>query len=134
MPRLRFSSSACSFVSPASSRRAITVPTGTLSPGPIASSQTVPGSQISTSIAVLLVSTTATTSPFFTSSPGLTFHSISVPSSISAPSDGSLNSIIAWTLRSSLAEGSRSALAEQLLRAATTFAGCGSAASSRCFA
>jgi hypothetical protein len=73
----------------------MTVPTGSVSFGSCTSSRIVPSSQISTSIADLDVSTTATTSPFFTRSPGLTFHSSSVPSSISAPSEGSLNSIIA---------------------------------------
>jgi hypothetical protein len=49
--------------------------------------------KISTSIAPLSVSTTATTSPRFTRLPGATCHSTIVPSSMSAPSAGSLNSL-----------------------------------------
>ena len=60
----------CSEVSLASRSTAITVPTGISAPGSTSSSSTVPSCQHSTSIAALVVSTTATMSPFFTWSPG----------------------------------------------------------------
>ena len=44
--------------------------------------------RLSISIAPFCVSTTATTSPRFTASPGFTSHSTSVPASMSAPSEG----------------------------------------------
>ncbi len=80
--------------SPGARNSAITVPTGIVVPGSTSSRSTVPSCQVSTSTAAFVVSTTATTSPFFTASPGFTFHSRSLPSSMSAPRDGSLNSII----------------------------------------
>src|SRR5690606_15940589 len=80
--------------SPSSSSVAITLPTGRRVPGSTSNSNTVPSCQISTSTAAFEVSTTATTWPFFTLSPGLTCHSSSLPSSMSAPSEGSLNSNI----------------------------------------
>jgi hypothetical protein len=55
----------------------------------------VPTSKHSISIAPFWVSTTATTSPRFTVSPGLTSHSTSVPASMSAPSEGMANTPIA---------------------------------------
>jgi hypothetical protein len=78
-------------VSPAASSSAIT---GIFCPTSAISWWTLPSCQLSTSTAALLVSTMATTWPFFTVSPTPTFHSSSVPSSMSAPNAGSLNSIM----------------------------------------
>src|SRR3990167_2189020 len=85
---------AVSALSPACSKLAIGVPTGTLAPGSISNSKTSPSCQHSTSTAALAVSTTAITWPRLTVSPGLIRHSSSVPSSMSAPRDGSLKSIM----------------------------------------
>ncbi len=80
--------------SPGASSLAKTVPTGTFSPACTSSSVTTPSCQISTSTAALEVSTTATTWPRLTASPGFTCQVSSVPSSMSAPSEGSLKSIM----------------------------------------
>ena len=64
------------------------VPTGIFSPGWNNSSATVPSCQHSTSTAALVVSTTATTCPFLMTSPGCTFHSSRVVSSMSARAPG----------------------------------------------
>src|SRR6185437_981500 len=68
------------------------VPTGTLVLGVTSCRPITPSQKISTSIAPLSVSTTATISPRCTSSPGCFSHSTSVPASMSAPRDGMRNS------------------------------------------
>ena len=70
------------------------VPTLTVSPIGTSSSCTTPSCQHSISTAALVVSTTATTCPRVTMSPGFTSHSLSVPSSMSAPRAGMTNSNI----------------------------------------
>src|SRR6056297_2160270 len=63
-------------------------PTGSSLPRSARISWTVPSWKISISIAPFWVSTTATTSPRWTVSPGFTSHSTSLPASMSAPSEG----------------------------------------------
>ena len=96
------------------------VPTGTTVPGSTSSSPTTPSTKLSTSTAALEVSTTATTSPLCTLSPGFTSHSRRVPSSMSAPSDG--------IVKSAMAQPSA------CRAAATIVSTWGRAASSRCLA
>ena len=64
------------------------VPTGTFSPSGTRIRSITPSSKISTSMSAFSVSTTATMSPRCTWSPGFTSHSVMVPASMSAPSDG----------------------------------------------
>jgi hypothetical protein len=71
------------------------VPTGTFCPGWVTRVSITPLSKISTSMTPFSVSTSATTSPRFTASPGFTRHSTMVPYCISAPSDGIRNSLMA---------------------------------------
>lgn len=85
---------ACSSGTPSPWITARGVPTGTRVPGGTSSCPTVPDSKHSTSMAALSVSTTATTSPLRTRSPGPTSHSCNTPSSMSAPSEGMVNSVI----------------------------------------
>ena len=68
--------------------RASGVPTATSLARATSSSSTTPFSKTSTSMSDLSVSTTATMSPRCDRSPGSTRHSTTVPSSMSAPSDG----------------------------------------------
>ena len=70
------------------------VPTRIFWPGCTASSSTTPSLQISTSTAALEVSTTATTWPRCTRSPGFMRHSRRVPESMSAPSAGNSKRIM----------------------------------------
>jgi len=70
------------------------VPTGTVVPGSTSQRSMTPSSKMSISMAPFWVSTTATTSPRLTRSPGRFSHSTNVPASISAPSDGMRNSPI----------------------------------------
>ena len=98
-------------------------PTGTTVPGSTRSSETTPLRNVSTSIAALAVSTTATMSPLCTESPGWTSHSSKVPSSMSAPSEGIVNEATGQPATCRIVRRAASAMV----------AGCGSAASSRCF-
>src|SRR5512143_4251676 len=70
------------------------VPTGTFSPGWTINESITPLSKISTSITPFSVSTSATTSPRLTASPGLTRQSTMVPNCMSAPSEGMRNSLM----------------------------------------
>src|ERR1051326_4497265 len=74
---------------------ASTVPTGTLAPGSTTIFSITPLVKISTSIAPLSVSTSATISPRSTRSPGFLRHATSVPASMSAPRIGITKSAIA---------------------------------------
>ena len=82
---------------------------------------TTPSSNASISMAAFAVSTTATIWPRLTASPGFTSHSMIVPTSMSAPSEGIRNSPMAQT-------------SPRIARwaAATIPSTVGSAASSRC--
>ncbi len=108
--------------SPASRTCASTAPTFSSSPTGTRSSIT-PSRKISTSIAPLWVSTTATTSPRLTWLPGWTSHCTTLPVSMSAPNEGIRKSAMAiqWAWATPRA-------------AATMSATRGSAASSMCAA
>lgn len=79
-------------------------------------------------MAPLSVSTSATMSPRFTSSPGCLSHRMSVPASMSAPSEGMRKSDICASR-----SRQRAPAATTRWIAARIVAGCGTAASSRCF-
>jgi hypothetical protein len=64
------------------------VPTGTVAPDRVTISSTTPACQISMSMSDFSVSTLATIWPRSNGSPTSTSHSMTVPSSMSAPSDG----------------------------------------------
>src|SRR5512135_451865 len=70
-------------------------PTGTFCPGWTTRDSITPVSKISTSMTPFSVSTSATTSPRLTVSPGLTRQSTTVPNCMSAPSEGMRNSLMA---------------------------------------
>lgn len=79
--------------------RANTVPTGTSVPIEMRSSSIIPDSNTSTSTSLFSVSTSATMSPRRTRSPGFTRHSMTVPTSMSAPRKGMRNSPTATSVR-----------------------------------
>ena len=81
----------------------------------------MPSCQHSTSTAALVVSTTATTWPRVTVSPGLTSHSFERP-------------LVHVRAERRHLELDHDGLAEEDFTAATILSGCGSAASSRCLA
>ncbi|KXJ99691.1 MAG: hypothetical protein UZ03_NOB001003089 [Nitrospira sp. OLB3] len=100
------------------------MPTATLSPGFESNRSMTPLWCDSTSIAAFSVSTSAMISPFAIGSPSRFFHCTKVPSVISAPSVGMMNSAMAPL---SQRRPSSAATVEMIV------SGCGKAASSKCF-